>query len=96
MLKAKLLLSGVKETSNVLAPIPLFSIHVARDCDPMTLMATVECISDSRTNVNARREEKESPEPFGVRFGCENRIVSIFCFQEAVTSWYPVFFVEEG
>jgi len=77
MLKAKLLLSGVKETSNVVAPIPLLSMHVAKDREPMTLMASAECNSDSEINENMNRIEEESDEDIGlcVRLGREKRIV---------------------
>jgi hypothetical protein len=43
MLKANELLSGVKETANVVAKIPLFSIHVASDFDPISRTASTEC-----------------------------------------------------
>ena len=46
MLKAKLLLSGVKRTSKVVAPIPLLSIHVARDFEPIALIASTEFSKD--------------------------------------------------
>jgi hypothetical protein len=77
MLKAKLLLSGVKETSNVVAPIPLLSMHVAKDREPMTLMASAECSRDSEINENMRKSEEESDEDMelGVRLGREKRIV---------------------
>jgi hypothetical protein len=43
MLKANELLPGVKDTANVVAKIPLFSIHVASDFDPISSMASTEC-----------------------------------------------------
>jgi len=78
MLKAKLLLSGVKETSKVVAPIPLLSIHVAKEREPMTRSASVVCNSDSEINENMRRSE-DNDEDIGlyvVRLGREKRIVS--------------------
>lgn len=44
MLNAKVSLSGVNKTSNVLAPIPLLSIHVASDFEPIALIARTGCI----------------------------------------------------
>lgn len=68
MLNAKLLLSGVKETSNVVAPIPLLSIHVARDVEPMTLVASTVFIRDREINANIRNTEvKEVQMEEGVR-----------------------------
>jgi len=43
ILKAKELLSGVNETANVVAKIPLLSIHVARDFEPISRTAWTEC-----------------------------------------------------
>ena len=62
MLNAKLLLSGVNEISNVVAPIPLSSMHVAKDREPMTLVASTECSSDSEINENVRRSEESEEE----------------------------------
>jgi len=77
MLKAKLLLSGVKETSKVVAPIPLLSIHVAKDREPMTRKASAECSSDSEINENMRRSEESEEEDMElcVRLGRAKRIV---------------------
>src|ERR1700733_13732444 len=77
MLKAKLLLSGVKETSKVGAPIPLLSIHVAKEREPITRRASAECSSDSEINKNMRSSE-DNDEDMGlsvVRLGRERRIV---------------------
>ena len=57
ILNAKLLLSGVKETSKVVAPIPLFSMHVARDLDPITLIASAEFVRSKEINANIRNTE---------------------------------------
>jgi hypothetical protein len=57
ILKAKLLLSGVKETSNVEAPIPLLSMHVANEFDPITRTALAESMSDRTTRVNIKKTE---------------------------------------
>jgi hypothetical protein len=47
MLKAKLLLSGVNRTSKVVAPMPLLSIHVASDFDPIALIAAADCMKEN-------------------------------------------------
>ena len=57
MLNAKELLSGVKRTSNVVAPIPLLSIHVASDFDPMALIASTGCKRANRKKENIKTIE---------------------------------------
>jgi hypothetical protein len=57
ILNAKLLLSGVKETSKVEAPIPLFSMHVARDLEPITLIASAVFVRSRDMNANIRNAE---------------------------------------
>jgi len=52
MLNEKLLLSGVKRTSNVVAPIPLFSIHVAKDFEPICRIAWTDCRNNRETRRN--------------------------------------------
>jgi hypothetical protein len=60
-LKANELLSGVKETANVVAKIPLFSIHVASDFDPISRMATTECEKRrAATESNMDIDEREN------------------------------------
>ena len=72
MLNAKLLLSGVYDTSKVVAPIPLLSIHVASDLDPITLTAFAVCIRERARKVSIKRVEEKT---LGVRFGREKRMV---------------------
>jgi hypothetical protein len=77
MLKAKLLLSGVNWTSKVVAPIPLLSIHVAKEREPITRRASAECSSDSEINENMKSSE-DNDEDMGlcvVRLGREKCIV---------------------
>jgi hypothetical protein len=74
MLKAKVLLSGVKRISNVVADIPLLSIHVARAFDPIDLSAATDW---KRERTMERRKKTESEEDRGtsiVRLGREKRI----------------------
>jgi hypothetical protein len=73
MLKAKVLLSGVKETSNVVAPMPLFSIHVASDLDPITLSASANLMRDREMRAMIRKTgDKEGRRTLLVRLdsGC--------------------------
>lgn len=77
MLNANELLSGVKRTSNVVAPIPLLSIHVARDFEPICRIASTDCIKESDRMERIRNiEETEGRNAFCVRFGREKRIAS--------------------
>lgn len=79
ILNAKLLLSGVKETSKVVAPIPLLSIHVARDFEPITLTASTECKSANKIKANIKStEENEDRMALCVRFGKERSMISSF------------------
>jgi hypothetical protein len=76
MLKARLLLSGVKETSNVVALILLFTIHVASDLDPITRIASADCMREKEMRVMIRKtEDKEERSTSRVRLGGEYRIV---------------------
>ena len=75
-MNAKLLLSGVKETSKVVAPIPLLSIHVASDFEPITRTASTECRSEKEINANIRStEEKEDRMESCVRLGSEKSMI---------------------
>jgi hypothetical protein len=77
ILNAKLLLSGVKETSNVVALIPLLSIHVAREFEPITLIASAECRSKKKITVNIMSvEEKKDRMPLCVRLSGETSMIS--------------------
>lgn len=77
MLNAKLLLSGVKETSKVVAKMPLLSIHVASDLDPITLTALTVFMSDKDMNVDIRNtEDKDDRIAERVRLGREKRMIS--------------------
>jgi hypothetical protein len=71
-LNAKLLLSGVKTTSNVVADIPLLSIHWAREFEPIDRIAVAE---RNRKNIRERRKKDEGVGgTVLVRCGREKRI----------------------
>jgi hypothetical protein len=81
MLNAKELLSGVKETANVVAKIPLLSIHVAREFEPISRMAWTEC-DKRRVKMENIRDIVESMD--GDDDKCcerENRIVGRQCWR---------------
>jgi len=81
MLKAKELLSGVKRTSKVVALIPLLSIHVASEFDPICRNAWAECRREKRKREKRRKEETddkgERETLLCVRFGKDMRIVVV-------------------
>jgi hypothetical protein len=79
MLKEKELLSGVKRTSNVVAPIPLLSMHVASDFEPICRIASTECMKERERMEKIRNmEETEGRNAFCVRFGREKRIAPMY------------------
>jgi hypothetical protein len=75
MLNEKLLLSGVYSTSKVVAPIPLLSIHVANDLEPICRIAWTDCRNNSETrrNMDVKEEDRER---LCVRLGREKRMVA--------------------
>ena len=76
MSKARLLLSGVKRMSNVVAAIPLFSIHIARDFEPIALMASAEFSSDKPIiKIIEIIDDDEDGMKLCVRLGRKKRIV---------------------
>src|ERR1700732_1398311 len=80
MLNAKLLLSGVNNTSNVVAPMPLLSIHVAKEFDPICLIACIGCMKE-RHMMEKRREGEmmdEEDETFMVRLDRDNKRI-VYC-----------------
>lgn len=69
----------MKETSKVVALIPLLAIHVAREFEPITLTASAECRSKKKTTANIRSdEEKKDRMPLCVRLGRERSMISSF------------------
>jgi hypothetical protein len=89
MLKAKLLLSGVKTTSKVVAPMPLLSMHVASEFDPICRIACAECMNARETRDRRRRREGTmgGREPCSGR-ACRSRrrIGAVWCNVEGLTS----------
>src|SRR5579859_354956 len=87
MLNAKLLLSGVKRTSKVVAPIPLFSIHVAKDLEPICRMPSTDCRNNREAMERMRNmEETEERVTRRVRLGKEKRIAPRL-FSGCVCCW---------
>jgi hypothetical protein len=70
ILNEKLLLSGVNRISNVVAEIPLLSIQVAREFEPIESIAVTHRTKDKRE----RRMNNEGDCGTFVRFGREKRI----------------------
>ena len=82
MLNAKVSLSGVNKTSNVLAPIPLLSIHVASDFEPIALIARAGCIRVMAMIENIRNMDDNDGDKtllLCVRVSRGKRIVSNYC-----------------
>lgn len=76
MLNAKLLLSGVKRTSKVVAPMPLLSIQVAKDLEPICRMASTDCWNNREARERMRNtDETEERATLRVRVGKGKRIV---------------------
>ena len=79
MLKAKELLSGVNRTSKVVALMPLLSIHVASELEPICRMACTECMKERVIKERIKRneddrEKEDREETFCVRLGRDRRI----------------------
>jgi hypothetical protein len=61
ILKARLLLSGVKRISNVVADMPLLSIHVASEFEPIERIAAAEWTRETTRATRNKTDEAALP-----------------------------------